>query len=52
MSLVGMCSFMGLCVGGYVPVVAWGSSDISLQSLLFGAIGCVAGVWVGYRLSN
>ena len=52
MSLVRICSFIGLCVGGYVPVVAWGASDFSLQSLLFGAIGGAAGVWVGYRLSN
>jgi hypothetical protein len=43
---------MGLCVGGYVPVVAWGASDFGLESLLFGAIGGLAGVWVGYGLSN
>jgi hypothetical protein len=52
MSLVGMCSFIGLCVGGYVPVVAWGASDFGFESLLFGVIGGAAGVWVGYRLSN
>ena len=52
MSLVGMCSFIGLCVGGYVPVFAWGASDFGFQSLLFGAIGGAAGVWVGYRLSD
>jgi len=51
-SLIRICSFMGLCVGGYVPVVAWGASDFSLQSLVFGALGGLAGVWVGYRLSN
>jgi len=52
MSLIRMCSCMGLLVGGYVPALAWGASDFGLQSLLFGAIGGVAGVWVGYRLSN
>ena len=52
MSLIGMCSFVGLCIGGYVPVAAWGASDFGFQSLLFGVIGGVAGVWVGYRLTD
>ena len=51
-SVIRMCSFIGLFVGGYVPVLAWGASDFSLQSLVFGALGGVAGVWLGYRLSN
>jgi hypothetical protein len=52
MSLIGMCSFVGLCIGGYVPVAAWDASDFGFQSLLFGLIGGVAGVWVGYRLTD
>jgi len=52
MSLIGLCSFVGLCIGGYVPVAAWGASDLGFQSLFFGVIGGVAGVWVGYRLSD
>ena len=52
MSPIRISSCIGLFVGAYVPVVAWGASDFSIQSLVFGAIGGVAGVWVGYRLSN
>jgi hypothetical protein len=50
--VIGLCGFIGLCVGGYLPVLAWGASDFGLQSLLFSLIGGIAGVWVGYRLSN
>jgi hypothetical protein len=49
---MGICSFVGLCVGGYLPVLAWGASDLGFQSLLFGVIGGVGGVWVGHRLTN
>jgi hypothetical protein len=52
MSVMGICSFVGLCVGGYLPVLAWGASDLGFQSLLFGVIGGVGGVWVGHRLTN
>jgi hypothetical protein len=51
-SLIGICSFVGLCVGGYLPVLAWGASDFGFQSLLFGAIGGCVGVWAGVRLSQ
>jgi len=49
-SVIGLCSFVGMTVGGYVPVL-WGASAFSLMSLLFAGIGGVAGVWVGARLS-
>jgi len=41
----------GSVVGGYVPVL-WGASSFSLVSILFGALGAVAGVWVGVRISE
>jgi hypothetical protein len=49
-SVIGLCSFVGMSVGGYVPVL-WGASALSLTSLLFGALGGVAGVWLGARIS-
>jgi hypothetical protein len=49
-SVIGLCSLVGMSVGGYVPVL-WGASGFSLTSLLFGALGGVAGVWVGARIS-
>jgi len=50
-SVIGMCALLGTVVGGYVPAM-WGASAFSLQSLLFGAIGGVAGLWAGVRISE
>ena len=50
-SLIGLCATAGLFVGGYVPLL-WGASSLSLQSIVFGVAGGVAGVWLGARLSN
>jgi len=52
MSIMGMCTTVGLIAGGYLPVLAWGASDFGLQSLLFGAVGGCAGVFVGRRLTS
>jgi hypothetical protein len=50
-SVIGLSMAFGGLAGGYVPVL-WGASSLSLQSLLFGAIGAAAGVWAGVRLSE
>ena len=50
--VIGMCVLFGSVVGGYVPVVLWGASSLGVQSLLFGAIGGVAGVFVGVRIGE
>lgn len=50
-SVIGLSVLVGSTVGGYLPVL-WGSSSFSITSLLFGAIGGVAGIWVGIRLST
>jgi hypothetical protein len=52
MSVIGVCSTVGLLAGGYLPVLAWGASDFGFQSLIFGVIGGCAGVWAGHRLTN
>jgi hypothetical protein len=50
-SVIGLCAGFGLFVGGYVPEL-WGAGSFSLSSVLFGAIGGIAGVWLGARLSE
>jgi hypothetical protein len=50
-SVIGLCAFVGTLVGGYVPEV-WGASGFSVSSLLFGAVGGIAGVWLGFRISE
>jgi hypothetical protein len=50
-SLIGLCAGFGMFIGGYVPEL-WGAGSFSLSSLLFGAVGGIAGVWLGARLSQ
>ena len=50
-SVIGLCAGFGTFAGGYVPEL-WGASSFSLTSLLFGALGGIAGIWLGVRLSD
>jgi hypothetical protein len=50
-SVIGLCMGFGGFVGGYIPVL-WGASSFSLESCLLGALGAVAGVWIGVRISE
>ena len=50
-SVIGLCMFAGSLIGGYVPEI-WGAGSFSVSSLLFGAIGGIAGVWFGARISE
>jgi hypothetical protein len=49
-SVIGLCAVVGSTVGSFVPEL-WGSSSMSLSSLFFAALGGLAGVWLGARLS-
>ncbi len=49
--MIGLCMAFGGVVGGYVPVL-WGTSSFSHQSFPVGALGAVAGVWLGVRVSE
>ena len=42
---------VGSSAGSYVPVL-WGGSVFSASSIFFGAIGGLAGIWVGYKLAQ
>jgi hypothetical protein len=50
-SVITLCATFGSIVGGYFPVL-WGASSFSAVSLIFGALGGVAGIWLGVRLST
>jgi hypothetical protein len=49
-SVIGLCAVVGGTLGGFVPGL-WGSSGMSVASLLFAALGGVAGVLLGARLA-
>jgi hypothetical protein len=50
-SVIGLCAVFGSFVGGYVPTL-WGASSLGMESLLFGVLGGIAGVWLGVRVSD
>ena len=50
-SVIGMCAGFGVLVGGFVPEM-WGASGFGLESLLFSALGGVAGLWAGLRIAE
>ena len=50
-SVIGLCVLVGSFVGGYVPTL-WGASSLGVESLLFGAVGGIAGVFVGARFAD
>jgi hypothetical protein len=49
--VIGMCVLIGSIVGGYVPVL-WGASSLGAESLLFGGVGGIVGVFVGARFAD
>jgi hypothetical protein len=50
-SVIGLCAIAGTVIGGFVPEL-WGGSSLSAASLVFSALGGLAGVWAGVRLSD
>jgi hypothetical protein len=49
-SVIGLCATFGTIAGGYLPSL-WGGSSFSLSSVACAALGGIAGVWLGVRLS-
>jgi hypothetical protein len=50
-SVTGLCTTFGTIVGSSVPSL-WGAGSFSLASVLFAAVGGIAGLWLGLRLSS
>lgn len=42
---------VGSIAGGYVPML-WGGSVFSFSSLFLSALGAIAGIWVGFKVSQ
>jgi hypothetical protein len=51
-----MAIYMGLTVGGiiggYLPVVLFGVSALSVLSLACGFVGCFVGLWLGWKVTE
>lgn len=43
--------FVGSTAGGFVPLL-WGGSAFSFSGIIWNAVGAMAGIWAGYKLSD
>ena len=44
-------TIIGSSIGSFIPSL-WGAGIFSFSSIIFGAIGAVAGIYIGFKLSN
>lgn len=49
--ITAVCTIVGSGVGSAIPLV-WGASMLSPGSMIFGALGAIAGIWLGYKINN
>ncbi len=42
---------IGGIIGGYLPVVLFHVSSFSWVSLVCGFVGCIVGLWLGWKLT-
>jgi len=50
-SAIWLLALLGTTAGGFMPEL-WGAGMFSLSSVLFSALGGIAGVWFGVRLGD
>ncbi len=50
-TIIWICLFIGSTIGGYIPSL-WGEGFISMSSVLLTAVGGIAGIYIGYRISR
>lgn len=50
-SLIWIMMSVGSFVGGYIPSL-WGAGFASFSSVIFTAVGGLAGIWLGFRLGE
>jgi len=50
-SLIWIGLFLGSAIGSYIPTIL-GANIFSISSIIFGGIGGIFGVWIGFKLSQ
>ncbi len=50
-SLVWIGLTVGSTIGGLIPEL-WGASFLSLSSVFLTAVGGIAGIWLGFQISQ
>jgi hypothetical protein len=46
-----ICMVVGSTFGSWIPSL-WGAGWLSISSVLLGAVGGIAGIWAGYKISR
>ncbi len=49
--LIWLGMFIGSTIGGMLPSM-WGDDMLSVTGVLLSAVGGLAGIWAGYRVSR
>ena len=44
-------ALVGSTIGSSIPLL-WGASELSFSSLLFGSVGAIIGIYMGYKISR
>jgi len=47
-TLIYIAAFVGSLIGGYIPTL-WGAGFLSISSLVFSAIGGIAGIFIALK---
>ncbi len=42
---------VGSLVGSFLPLL-WGASELSMSAMVWGAVGGILGIYVGYKISQ
>ena len=50
-SLIWIFMAIGSTAGSYIPSL-WGAGFLSFSSIVLGAFGGAAGIWLGFKLNN
>jgi len=50
-TLIWIFATIGSVVGGFIPSL-WGADMFSLSPLVFGSVGAIIGIYIGYKMSN
>lgn len=49
--IIWLFAAIGGFAGGYVPLL-WGAGYFSFSSIFFSALGSIAGIWIGFKLTH
>ena len=50
-SVIWLGMIVGSTLGGFIPLL-WGSDFLSFSSIILTAVGGIAGIWLGFKLTG